>query len=52
VRDFYVILAELGWGWVALLGVIWIVVALVRWRRERERRRRGFQVQPTERREE
>jgi len=54
MRDFYIILAKLGWGWVALLAVIWVVVASLRWMQDRERRRRGFEVevQPTERHEE
>jgi hypothetical protein len=53
VRDFYIILAKLGWGWVALLAVVWLVASLVRRRRDRARSRQGFDViPPTERHEE
>jgi hypothetical protein len=56
MRDFYIILAKLGWGWVALLAVIWLVVALGRRRRpnatDSANSGIGFEVQPTERHEE
>ena len=51
MRDFYIILAKIGWAWALLLGIVWLTVSLVRRNRERHSRQRGFEVQPTERHE-
>jgi hypothetical protein len=47
MRDFYIILAEIGWAWVALLAVAWAIFAFVRRRRDAANNARGLEVQPT-----
>jgi hypothetical protein len=49
MRNFYIILAEIGWFWTILVAIGAIVVWLRHRRRQLEARRPGFDVQPTER---
>ena len=34
MRDFYIILAKIGWWWAALLAVVWMTASLIRQTRQ------------------